>query len=74
MRDEAVNGELFYNLTEAQVVVEEWRNEYNESHPHSSLGYETPAAFAARFRANSGAPPLRPPETTESVNMNHRLS
>jgi transposase InsO family protein len=74
LRDELLNGELFYCLQEAQVVVEEWRNEYNDRRPHSSLGYQTPAAFAARFQANSGAPPLRPPETPESVNMNPRLS
>lgn len=74
LRDELLNGELFYSLREARVVVEEWRNEYNERRPHSSLGYETPEAFAARFLANSGAPPLRPPKTPESVNMNLGLS
>lgn len=74
LRDELLNGELFYSLQEAQVVVEQWKKEYNERRPHSSLGYQTPAAFAARFLAHSGAPPLRPPETLESVTINHRLS
>lgn len=75
LRDELLNGELFYSLQEAEVVVEEWRKNYNERRPHSSLGYQTPAAFAARFLANSGAPPLRPPKTLEEpVTMNQRLS
>ncbi len=47
LRDELLNGELFTNLQEAKVVTEDYRLEYNHRRPHSSLGYETPAAFAA---------------------------
>lgn len=43
LRDELLNGELFYTLQEAQVVVERWRRHYNTQRPHSSLGYRPPA-------------------------------
>ena len=43
LRDELLNGEIFYNLKEAQVLVENWRREYNTIRPHSSLGYRPPA-------------------------------
>ena len=43
MRDELLNSEIFYTLTEAQVLIERWRKEYNTSRPHSSLGYRPPA-------------------------------
>jgi putative transposase len=46
LRDECLNREVFYNGREAQVIVEEWRREYNGDRPHSSLGYATPAEFA----------------------------
>ncbi|HSR51774.1 MAG TPA: IS3 family transposase, partial [Acidobacteriota bacterium] len=47
---------------------------YNERRPHSSLGYQTPAAYAARFQANSGPPALRPPESLDRMNINPGLS
>jgi len=43
LRDEVLNGEIFYSLWEAQVFVERWRKEYNRFCPHSSLGYRPPA-------------------------------
>ncbi|MCH7519380.1 MAG: IS3 family transposase [Candidatus Dadabacteria bacterium] len=43
LRDELLNGEIFYNLKEAQVLIEQWRRHYNEVRPHSSLGYRPPA-------------------------------
>ncbi len=43
LRDELLNGELFYTLQEAQVIIEEWRKHYNHQRPHSSLGYKAPA-------------------------------
>ena len=43
LRDELLNGEIFYTLKEAQVLVEQWRNHYNQVRPHSSLGYKPPA-------------------------------
>jgi transposase InsO family protein len=43
MRDELLNGEIFYTLKEAQVVIENWRKHYNTKRPHSSLAYRPPA-------------------------------
>jgi transposase InsO family protein len=42
MRDELLNGEIFYSLKEAQVLIEMWRKHYNTIRPHSSLGYRPP--------------------------------
>jgi putative transposase len=46
LRDECLNGEIFYSLKEAQVVIEQWRVHYNTVRPHSSLGYRPPAPRA----------------------------
>jgi transposase InsO family protein len=43
MRDELLNGEIFYTLREVQVLLERWRVHYNTIRPHSALGYRTPA-------------------------------
>ncbi|MEO1495463.1 MAG: IS3 family transposase [Pseudomonadota bacterium] len=43
MRDELLNGEIFYSLREAQIIIEEWRRHYNTKRPHSALGYRPPA-------------------------------
>ena len=46
--DECLNGEIFYSLKEAQVVIEQWRVQYNTVRPHSALGYRPPAPGAYR--------------------------
>jgi putative transposase len=43
LRNELLNGEIFYTLREAQVVIEQWRQHYNRVRPHSALGYRPPA-------------------------------
>ena len=43
LRDELLDGEIFYSLAEAQVLIEAWRRHYNGVRPHSSLGYRPPA-------------------------------
>ena len=43
LRDELLNREVFTTLTEAKVLIEQWRREYNQVRPHSSLGYRPPA-------------------------------
>jgi putative transposase len=43
LRDELLDGEIFYSLAEAKVVIEGWRRHYNTSRPHSALGYQPPA-------------------------------
>jgi putative transposase len=42
-RDELLDGEVFYSLAEAKVVIESWRQHYNSNRPHSALGYRPPA-------------------------------
>ena len=46
LRDECLNGEIFYSLKEAQIVIEQWRVQYNTLRPHSALGYHPPAPAA----------------------------
>ncbi len=46
MRDELLNREIFTTLTEAKVLIGQWRKEYNQVRPHSSLGYRPPAPEA----------------------------
>jgi transposase InsO family protein len=58
-RDECLNGEIFYSLKEAQVVIEKWRVEYNTKRPHSVLGYRPPArAACSPWRANPSSQPM----------------
>lgn len=51
MRDELLNMEVFENALETQVLVDDWRDEFNTYRPHRSLNMETPAEFLARWRA-----------------------
>lgn len=51
LRDELLNGEVFYTLKEAQVILEQFRKEYNTERPHSSLGYLTPCEFKDGYRS-----------------------
>ena len=46
LRDELLNGEIFYTLLEAKVLIEQWRDHYNNVRPHSALGYKPPAPAA----------------------------
>jgi putative transposase len=49
LRDELLNRELFLSVPEARYVLDEWRAEYNHRRPHSGLGWQTPAAYAAKL-------------------------
>lgn len=65
-RDELLNAERFAGLQDARELSDWWKGEYNHRRPHSSLGYQTPAGFAAAVRgslgqAALGAAPLAPP-------------
>jgi putative transposase len=60
-RDECLNREQLWTLTEARVVVGDYREKYNQVRPHSRLGYESPAMFAARSSPAPAAVGLRPP-------------
>jgi putative transposase len=46
MRDELLNGEVFYSLREAQIIIESWRKHCKTKRPHSALGYRPPAPEA----------------------------
>ena len=48
LRDELLNGEIFYTLREAQIVIESWRRHYNTIRPHASIGYKPPAPRGVR--------------------------
>ena len=41
--DALLDGEIFYSLREAQIVIESWRRHFNTTRPHASLGYRPPA-------------------------------
>jgi hypothetical protein len=43
LRDKFLNGEIFYTLHEARILIETWRHQYNTIRPHSSVGYRPPA-------------------------------
>ena len=53
LRDELLDGEIFYTLAEARIIVESWRRHYNTVRPHGSLGYKPPApeVFVPAFAA-----------------------
>ena len=56
LRDELLNGEIFYTLKEARTVIENWRRHYNEVRPHSALGYKPPAPEAVLWQAAQSGP------------------
>jgi transposase InsO family protein len=53
LRDELPNGEIFYSLKEAQIVIEQWRKHYNTIRPHSALGYRPSAPEALVWPATT---------------------
>ena len=69
LRDELLNGEIFYSLREAQVVIESWRRHYNTVRPHASLGFRPPApeVVLPAFAVWPAVPRLPAPSTTQTV-------
>ena len=64
LRDECLNQEIFLSVTEARVVIEEWRRFYNSVHPHSRLGFLSPDEYANNPKppgwiCAAATPPLR---------------
>jgi transposase InsO family protein len=72
LRDELLDGEIFYSLNEARIVIESWRRHYNAVRPHASLGYKpsAPEVFVPALvaRAASQSRPATPPALAEAVN------
>jgi putative transposase len=50
VREECLDQQWFYSLEEARICLEEWRKDYNTNRPHTALGNQTPAAYAAAWR------------------------
>ncbi|MEN5084016.1 IS3 family transposase [Bosea sp. TWI1241] len=59
LRDELLDGEIFYTLAEAKIIVESWRRHFNTVRPHGSLGYKppTPEVFIPAMTARAAAQP-----------------
>ena len=66
-RDELLDRELFLGLADARWVVDRWRLDYNHRRPHSSLEYQTPAEFAARFAASTTKLTSATPQPTSPI-------
>jgi transposase InsO family protein len=66
LRDELLDGEIFYSLKEAQIVIESWRRHYNTLRPHGSLGYKPPApeVFVPAMSARAAQHPQPAPPPT----------
>lgn len=77
-RDECLNRELFESLAVAKVIVEQWRKEYNQQRPHSSLSYQTPDEFAAicnrRFQSGYALLPSPIAEETRNRHTTNNLA
>ena len=73
-RDECLNHEQLWTLTEARVVIEDFRSQYNHLRPHSKLGYQSPARFARQLSPSSAPVGLRPPYTEDGQNNNDNLT
>ncbi len=65
--DELLKREVFTDLLEAKVLIEDYRGHYNHQRPHSALGYRTPAEFAAAADLERKVDDFRKPEELESI-------
>jgi len=73
-RDECLNREQLWTLTEARVVIGDYRSEYNQLRPHSRLGYLSPARFVAQLCPSSAPVGLRPPCAKDGQNQNENIT
>jgi transposase InsO family protein len=75
LRDELLNGEIFYTLLEAKVLIERWRQHYNTVRPHSALGYRppAPAAIAVPSISCEGSAPTPPASSPPPNRGQHEL-
>lgn len=73
-RDECLNREQLWTLTEARVVVGDYRQKYNQVRPHSRLGYDSPAVFAARSGPSPAPFGLRPHSAGDGRRTNKNIT
>ena len=69
LRDECLNREQLWTLTEARVVIEDYRIEYNHRRPHSRLGYRSPVTYAATLLPSPAPVGLWPPSAGDGQNQ-----
>jgi transposase InsO family protein len=73
LRDELLDGEIFYSLNEAKIVIESWRRHYNTLRPHGSIGYKPPAPEvfvpAMSMRTAQQPQPAAPPALAERPSL-----
>jgi len=82
LREECLNREQFHTLTEARVVIEDWRWKYNHLRPHGSLGYISPIEFEQQMESENSNPAIgscRPPASLRPsldllYNLTHQLN
>jgi putative transposase len=74
LRDECLNASWFGNLFEARATIGAWKKKYNEERPHSSLGYRTPAAFAASLERCGKDAALEHPAKNAGFSLSHNAS
>jgi putative transposase len=65
-RHECLDAERFHSVTEARLVIEDWRQQYNHERPHSALGYQTPA----RIYGEEASRQITEVDTASSVGEN----
>jgi putative transposase len=65
MRDELLNETLFFTISQARAIISLWADDYNTERPHSSLGYATPAAYAAELEKQRAG--LTPPVASHAL-------
>jgi putative transposase len=58
LRDECLNGEVFFNVVDAREKIERWRNDYNQNRPHSALADRTPAEFLSALECRPFVSPI----------------
>ena len=68
VRDECLNINIFWSLAHARVVIADWKYQYNHHRPHSALGYQPPARYAANCTHHTPKAVKTPPTPCDSVN------
>ena len=74
LRDELLDGEIFYSLAEAKIVIESWRRHYNTVRPHGSLGYKPPAPEVSIPALAARAPPQPRPAASPALAHNPSIN